>query len=621
MRKPKFKYFILNFGLLVAQFGVEDSNPDYYTEYGENDYSLDVSGTDLLSNLDANGESVNQYQPDSSEDSSDEYFGLTENDYEYSEQNSNEETFLDSDDTAEEFADTEIKSAEVGNEELGLSDYGYYGLDENDYDNTDNDLAESDEYDAVPVNTQVNIETEPAPSDSNSETQTQPETSGLNENLGLVENDYDYADNESAESDEYDVLPGNNQENIESESEPETQPETSGLNENFGLIENDYDYSNIESQDEKDTAYDYGLEPEFQSSEKEQKAPERQDPVTNQKIPQDSPAKGPVPESEKSNVVNLSNTDIMSCQTNRHVVELITSFLTGGQDNKEHPSSMSYGEYTSKFGTDDFDSSLLPEISAHRDKDKTALLEFNFLQLLQNYLLTEKAGNEQKFPLDASPAPFAKVMCLLMAEDMSNREYLGDARTVNCPNGSCQTTWFITPIWGFGCWCNFGQALMSGTGQPVHRADEICRDMQLCLRCAKKDAKNRGELCDPVTQTYNFTATAGGFEADCTASNNGDRCAVDTCCCEQQFLSDLLAEVFSPGWVYDASFKHDHGFNVEDNCPFGDDRQESDCCGKKPRRFPYNNTKRDCCKELNVFNPISQVCCSDGSVVSSTSSC
>jgi len=545
--------------------GLSDNAYDYESEPKINDSNSDT-----------------QTQPETS--SSNENFGLVENDYDYEDDESVESTEYSSPTVSnQENIDDGIIEPAMATIETGLSDNAY-------------------DYDA-----------EPETNYSNSETQTQSETSSLNENLGLIENDYDYSDIESQdnkESSEPDTLVASTQENIDS-----------------GI---DNTASDIGEMGLSETAYDYGLEPEIKNSEndtpnqtqsKEQKAPERQDPVTNQNISQDSPVQEPIPESEKTNVVSLSSTDIMSCQTNRHVVELITSFLTGGQDNKEHPSSMSYGEYTSKFGTDGFDPSLLPEISAHKDNDKTALLEFNFLQLLQNYLLTEKAGDSKKYPLDDAPAPFAKVMCLLMAEDMANREYLGDTRTINCPNGTCQTTWFITPIWGFGCWCNFGQALMSGTGQPVHRADTICRDMQLCLRCAKKDAKNRGEYCDPVTQTYNFTATAGGFEADCTASNNGDLCAVDTCCCEQQFLSDLLAEVFNPGWVYDASFKHDHGFSVEDNCPFGNDRQESDCCGKKPRRFPYNSTKRDCCKEVNVFNPINQVCCSDGSVVSSTNSC
>ena len=46
----------------------------------------------------------------------------------------------------------------------------------------------------------------------------------------------------------------------------------------------------------------------------------------------------------------------------------------------------------------------------------------------------------------------------------------------------------LSGIWGYGCWCSFGSEILRGGGQPVNRFDEICRDMTLCLRCAKIDA-------------------------------------------------------------------------------------------------------------------------------------
>jgi len=311
--------------------------------------------------------------------------------------------------------------------------------------------------------------------------------------------------------------------------------------------------------------------------------------------------------------------DAMSCETNQHVTDMISSFLTGGQEGTNYHAEFTYHDYVEKYG-ENYDPSLLPELVQHREHDKTALMEFNFLQGLQTYIINTKDGNgERKYKAADEPAPFAKVMCLLMGDDMANRASLGDERTINCPNGICQVTWFLTPIWGFGCWCNFGFSLMAGSGQPVHRADEICRDLQLCLRCAKMDAKDASPpyTCDPVTQGYTYQQSAGGFVTECTLANNaGSQCAVDVCCCEQQFIADLLVEVFNPSWSYDASYKHDNGFDPNAECAMGHSTQETECCGEKPKRFPFGKDTKSCCENITVYNPVTQHCCgfTDGTV-------
>merc|ERR1711981_1478769 len=75
-------------------------------------------------------------------------------------------------------------------------------------------------------------------------------------------------------------------------------------------------------------------------------------------------------------------------------------------------------------------------------------------------------------------------------------------RSAFCEGGVCQAPLGLQGIWGYGCWCNFGAALMTGRATPVNKFDEICRDMQLCLRCAVRDSVIDGYGCDPKTKSY-----------------------------------------------------------------------------------------------------------------------
>merc|ERR1719461_23263 len=62
-----------------------------------------------------------------------------------------------------------------------------------------------------------------------------------------------------------------------------------------------------------------------------------------------------------------------------------------------------------------------------------------------------------------------------------------------CSGGVCNVPQNLQPIWNYGCWCNFektenNRGILSGAGEPLDVYDEICRDYQLCSRCAKRDA-------------------------------------------------------------------------------------------------------------------------------------
>lgn len=201
----------------------------------------------------------------------------------------------------------------------------------------------------------------------------------------------------------------------------------------------------------------------------------------------------------------------------------------------------------------------------------------------------------------------------LIPKDVQNR-----VNHAHCPNGQCNVPFVLGPIWGYGCWCNFDQDLMEGRGRPQNKYDEICRDMQLCLRCARFDGKNEGYECDPITQSYGMQ---GGpdFASKCSAGNPNDECAAHTCTCEQKLLSELVALAFQNPVVvvYEPEFLHSAGFDYETTCPPPQQpTYDMDCCGLYPARFPYGvgNPYKSCCSNDAIFNPLSEECCTDGSV-------
>lgn len=220
----------------------------------------------------------------------------------------------------------------------------------------------------------------------------------------------------------------------------------------------------------------------------------------------------------------------------------------------------------------------------------------------------------------------------------------------NCPSNPLRTgtsNKFLVPIslqaiWGYGCWCHFGQDLMKGQGQPVNLMDSFCKSMQLCLRCAVIDGENcpdemenestasTNKTCNPMTQNYQ-TAFSRENEneailADCAAANPDNACAKNVCCCEMKFVADLISLITS-STPFDLSYQHSRGFKYQENCVGqspgqGNDGSERQCCGEYPARSIYNNQKLQCCAEDNsIYNPFSHDCCVNGVGVKPVGSC
>lgn len=188
----------------------------------------------------------------------------------------------------------------------------------------------------------------------------------------------------------------------------------------------------------------------------------------------------------------------------------------------------------------------------------------------------------------------------------------------NCNNGVCNIHFALQPIWNYGCWCNFDEGMMTGHGHPVNRYDEICRDFQLCSRCARLDGTKSGESCDPVTKEYTL-GSGPNFLAACSQTNGNDDCAAHVCNCEQHLINQLVQLAFQNPivHVYDPSALHSNGFDHDANCPVPKQpNYAAECCGTYPIRFPYGieNPNKDCCLDESIFNPTFEECCDDGSV-------
>ena len=145
----------------------------------------------------------------------------------------------------------------------------------------------------------------------------------------------------------------------------------------------------------------------------------------------------------------------------------------------------------------------------------------------------------------------------LPEEDAFSRSFGLQPRSSLCGTGGCNVPIMLQPIWGYGCWCNFGENLMQGSGKPQDDYDQICQNMQMCMKCAVIDT---GYECDPLVDTYNATISWFGSKsetlmADCS-SDNSNECASFLCTCELNLINNLLTLLWRGLWA-DKSLKHD----------------------------------------------------------------
>jgi len=212
-------------------------------------------------------------------------------------------------------------------------------------------------------------------------------------------------------------------------------------------------------------------------------------------------------------------------------------------------------------------------------------------------------------------------------------EYLattaGEARFFDCP--SCYIIFNFEAIWGYGCWCIFGNDGFATTagGQVQDTADAICKDLQLCYRCAALDSKKEGKgVCNAFAQTYDFTVlinliSTPMFGMQC--NDPADTCEHRACTCDGGFIEALLTTTV----VVDTSKQHQDDnnnpvFDFATECVVTETHSVRDCCGSYPDRRPYNmgmGSSMACCNNVSIYNSDYLGCCANGSVVASGNPC
>ena len=229
---------------------------------------------------------------------------------------------------------------------------------------------------------------------------------------------------------------------------------------------------------------------------------------------------------------------------------------------------------------------------------------------------------------EANCLPQFMIENLHKQEANTNLDRSGQNIDWNCDDEECDIPVTLKGIWNYGCWCNFGDDLLKGKGNPVNPHDKVCMDMQLCLRCAEMDATAGGYSCKVNEGDYSSLLELGAvgladndesINSGCMAINGQNICGAHVCTCEVQMINDLL-ELLWQGYTHDPAPRHPDnpyggGFDWESQCfidPFGVVVKE--CCGKYPFRFPFNTLHKDCCETNGIyetFNPLSKVCCPD----------
>lgn len=179
--------------------------------------------------------------------------------------------------------------------------------------------------------------------------------------------------------------------------------------------------------------------------------------------------------------------------------------------------------------------------------------------------------------------------------------------------------YLLEEIWGYGCWCYFGEDYGSGRGSPVNEMDADCQALGLCYQCIEMDLKEEGkDNCFPGMEQYNRPvrrdSSLEGALIACAEENEGDNCKIYTCTCETTFVNKLIRNFFN-GIQFDPTPKHSLGFNPSVECPGSGGNHEKQCCGTYPSRTPYGINTRACCEPAGkTYNPSLYECCDDGSL-------
>lgn len=218
----------------------------------------------------------------------------------------------------------------------------------------------------------------------------------------------------------------------------------------------------------------------------------------------------------------------------------------------------------------------------------------------------------------------------------------GNATDDMCPEDGCTVPIKLADIWGYGCWCNFGDELGWGRGPTLDEYDHVCNLMMRCNKCAKMDAEDRGDVCDPKTESFNanlrWDKEQFALVADCSAENDND-CGVHLCSCETTFIANLIKALWTdndlvPGYAHsnttwdgslcvpqkpEETLEDIFGTTLAPTTVEDEEADESEmfCCGLYPDRYSYNSALWGCCDapyNKNRYRLTDEICCANGDV-------
>lgn len=197
----------------------------------------------------------------------------------------------------------------------------------------------------------------------------------------------------------------------------------------------------------------------------------------------------------------------------------------------------------------------------------------------------------------------------------------GMDRVINCVGDVCSAPISLKPLFGYGCWCNLGNELLEGNGEPQDSYDQFCKMLQHCLRCVQLETSVPPGSCNPSEHEYVtgfvFNPVTMTLVSNCESENIGDDCAVGLCTCEVKWIDNILNNGFS-GIGVNGTYSHENGFDRDANCPKGGHGPvEAECCGRYPDRMMYNSLNLECCEandnhDGSIFNSALQCCADNG---------
>merc|ERR1712141_82579 len=173
----------------------------------------------------------------------------------------------------------------------------------------------------------------------------------------------------------------------------------------------------------------------------------------------------------------------------------------------------------------------------------------------------------------------------------------------------------------YGCWCYFGNKVMTGKAQPVDEMDTQCQTLMHAYECAVMDYEEAtGKTdCEPWDIVYaaglsgakmNENGQITGLVENCNELNPDNMCAAHACMAEGVFILGLIRILADPNIEIDSSNKISNGFDFDANCKVevAGLSPERECCGLLPYRYPFRPVDRSCCGR-KTYDPAIKECC------------